>query len=188
MPEVDLVIFTLTGSDFPWGKQGQWSQRARPPLVLTSHAQLQGLDRCLDPASTAPDLWGSVVHALWQAHQARQEQRRLSVERLTLQRRLAATESQLRDRQMELIGLETQAAMSQLVRSVAHELNNPLAVILGNAELLQRSLSEANSHGEKQVRRVQTIISEVESCQSIIQGLRKYARPQGEGAVAVHLS
>jgi len=49
-------------------------------------------------------------------------------------RRLEQANRELKAYQDELVRLETQAAVSQLVQGLAHELNNPLAVILGYAQ------------------------------------------------------
>jgi two-component system NtrC family sensor kinase len=96
--------------------------------------------------------------------------------------RLKATDSQLHEYQDELIRLETQANVSQLVRGLAHELNNPLAVILGNTEHLQRKADDERSR-----KRLNTIAKEVERCSTLVGRLRSYAQPLREGRCPVDL-
>lgn len=85
----------------------------------------------------------------------------------------------LRHQQEELVRLETQAVVSQLVRGLAHELNNPLAAILGYAQRLRRSWAKE----EEAVRRLDVILSEVDRCRGLVEQLRNLAAPLDEEIV-----
>ncbi len=76
--------------------------------------------------------------------------------------------------------LETQAVVSHIARGLAHELNNPLAAILGYAQRLRRT----HAHDNEAVRRLDVILGEVDRCQSLVEQLRNLANPLEEGMVA----
>lgn len=82
----------------------------------------------------------------------------------------------LREKQHELVRLETQSAVAHLVRGLAHELNNPLAAILGFAQRLQRRFD-----GDVDARdRLGVIVSEVDRCRNLVEQLRRLAAPLDE--------
>ncbi len=86
----------------------------------------------------------------------------------------------LRQQHDELVRLETQAVVSHLARGLAHELNNPLAAILGYAQRLRRT----HAHDNEAVRRLDVILGEVDRCQSLVEQLRNLATPLEEGLIA----
>jgi response regulator RpfG family c-di-GMP phosphodiesterase len=92
---------------------------------------------------------------------------------------LRETLDQLKEKQHELIRLETQGAVSQIARGLAHELNNPLAAILGYAQRMQRNLV----HDADSSRRLTVILGEVESCRGLVEQLRNLAEPLDETAL-----
>ena len=85
---------------------------------------------------------------------------------------LAETNRQLHIYRDDTIRLETQAAISQLVRGLAHELNNPLGIILGHAQRLKRT------HGGdiKTKDCMEVIETEIERCRKLVERLRHYAQ------------
>jgi two-component system, NtrC family, sensor kinase len=72
----------------------------------------------------------------------------------------------------ELLRVEKLAAIGELAAGVAHEINNPMAIIRGNTELLQLSVPEDASNREE----VDTIFQQVKRVERIVSNLQKFAR------------
>lgn len=64
------------------------------------------------------------------------------------------------------------ASLGELSASIAHEINNPLAVILGNASLL----SKFDHDESKTSAKIDKITRSAERIEKIVKGLRKFAR------------
>ncbi len=84
----------------------------------------------------------------------------------TLNGMLSALEAQRRAR----AEAETLAALGRVAAGIAHEINNPLGVILGHARLIERAGGEATDDAA-------AIAREARLCQSIVRDLLDYARP-----------
>ena len=88
-----------------------------------------------------------------------------------LEVKVAERTQELRDAQDQLVQAEKMTVVGQLVSGVAHELNNPLAGILGYSQLLLRKNPDENaSRGLKKIER------EAERCKRIVQNLLIFAR------------
>jgi signal transduction histidine kinase len=100
------------------------------------------------------------------------------LERMVEQRTASLRETldQLRQSQIETVRLETQATVSQIARGLAHELNNPLAAIMGYSQRLKRRLgSDLDT-----VQRLDVILKEVDRCRGLVEQLRNLAAPLDE--------
>lgn len=78
---------------------------------------------------------------------------------------------------------EKLAALGTLLAGIAHELNNPLSVIMHQATLLQRSLSE-----DPRQAQAAKILSAVDSCSKLIKNFLALARHEPPRRVAVSLN
>lgn len=72
----------------------------------------------------------------------------------------------------ELLRVEKLAAIGELAAGVAHEINNPMAIIRGNTELLQLTIDEGAPNREE----VDTIFQQVKRVERIVSNLLKFAR------------
>ncbi len=88
--------------------------------------------------------------------------------------RLEETIDDLKDSQNRLIQAEKLASMGQMAAGIAHEINNPLGIVLMYSHLLREQLAEGDSgQGLQDVNR---IIRESERARSIVQGILNFAR------------
>jgi GAF domain-containing protein/CheY-like chemotaxis protein len=89
---------------------------------------------------------------------------------------------ELSETQAQLLQAGKLAAVGQLVAGVAHELNNPLAVVMGQANMLQ--LRSADS---RVIERADKIVQATDRAGRIIKGLQSFVRPQPAEVAAVAL-
>ena len=80
----------------------------------------------------------------------------------------------LKRTRQQLVAKEKLAAIGELTAGIAHEINNPTAVILGNMDLLVMELGDA---AEPVKRESELIIQQVYRIRAIINNLLQYSRP-----------
>jgi PAS domain S-box-containing protein len=97
----------------------------------------------------------------------------ISLRDITIERKL----------EQQVVQSERLAAMGAMIGGVAHELNNPLAVILGNSELLQDH--ETNETARKQLGVLQ---QQARRAADIVQNLTYFARPPAPGKSKINLT
>jgi len=89
-------------------------------------------------------------------------------------RELALALEELRAAQKQLVRSEKLAAIGQLTAGVAHEINNPIAVMQGNLDLLREELGEAAAPARNELRLLDEQIHRV---RVIVTKLLQFARP-----------
>ncbi len=87
------------------------------------------------------------------------------------QTELQQTVNTLKTTQQQLVQSEKLSAVGEFVAGVAHELNNPLAAVMGFSELLRNTNTD-----EKQKRHLDLIFKSSQRCQKIVQSLLSFAR------------
>ena len=89
-------------------------------------------------------------------------------------RELQASNASLRAAQQQLVKSEKLAAIGQLTASIAHEVNNPIAVIQGNLDLVRELLGERAESVRPELKLVD---AQVERMRLIVTRLLQFARP-----------
>ncbi len=89
-------------------------------------------------------------------------------------RELQASHAALRQAQQQLIRSERLATIGQLSAGLAHEINNPIAVIQGNLDLLRETLGPAAAPVQAELA---LIDAQVERIRLIVTRLLQHARP-----------
>jgi signal transduction histidine kinase len=87
---------------------------------------------------------------------------------------LAQSHASLQQAQQQLVKSEKLAAIGQLTASIAHEINNPIAVMQGNLDLMRETLGP---HARPVAGELQLLDEQVERMRLIITQLLQYARP-----------
>lgn len=87
---------------------------------------------------------------------------------------LQETVNLLRETKQQLTTAAKFAALGELTAGVAHEINNPTAVILGNVDIL---VKELGNNKEPVQTEIDLIIKQVYRIRSIVDKLLQYARP-----------
>ncbi|HKQ60404.1 MAG TPA: ATP-binding protein [Candidatus Polarisedimenticolaceae bacterium] len=104
-------------------------------------------------------------------------------ERAELERRVALRTAELERAQETLVHSERMSAVGQLVAGVAHELNNPLTVVLGYTGLLRERLRDPALQPK-----LEAVQQAAESSRKIVQNLLAFARKQKPEQSAVDVN
>jgi nitrogen-specific signal transduction histidine kinase len=73
----------------------------------------------------------------------------------TKNRELQFAHERMKSMQKQIIAAEKLTAMAELAASINHSINNPLAVILGHAQLLQAELPTSNEKAQTRLRLIE---------------------------------
>jgi len=84
----------------------------------------------------------------------------------------------------QLLQADRLASVGQLAAGVAHEINNPLGLILGYTQLLLREAPQAEAVEED----LQTIEKQTRNCKKIVEDLLNFARKSGTQMGAVNVN
>lgn len=87
---------------------------------------------------------------------------------------LAKSTDSLQQAQQKLVKSEKLAAIGQLTASVAHEINNPIAVMQGNLDLMRETLGD---HAKPVAAELRLMDQQVDRMRLIVTQLLQYARP-----------
>lgn len=82
----------------------------------------------------------------------------------------------IHDQQIKLIASTKMSALGEMAGGIAHEINNPLAIINGKASQLKRMLRKPDLDIEKLTTELTKIEATVERISKIIKGLRVFSR------------
>lgn len=90
-----------------------------------------------------------------------------------------------KEMQTQLLASEKLAVMGRLVADVSHELNNPLAIIIGGTQLILSRLDKKEMELKDQLERV---LRNARRCKNILANLLSYGRTVGKKIETVNLA
>jgi signal transduction histidine kinase len=96
-------------------------------------------------------------------------------------------EEQVRTRSAQLVRSERLATVGLLAAGVAHEINNPLAIIAGQAELARDHLDPQTESGRQVAESLKMVVDETQRCKAITHKLLSLSRPSTPRRTAVDL-
>lgn len=85
-------------------------------------------------------------------------------------------EDELEKKRAQIVSAAKMAALGEMAAGLAHEINNPMAIISGHAQLIRRMAESDDVSSERLRGSVETIHRTIERVASIIRGLRGFAR------------
>ena len=105
----------------------------------------------------------------------------------SLEHKVEERTSQLQDLQQKLIQAAKMSAVGRMLSGVAHELNNPLTVIMGHTELAKRRLISAGGD-PKEIKLMETLHLQGDRCRKIVANLLQFARQEAPRLETVRLN
>ena len=109
-------------------------------------------------------------------------------ERKRAENKLRASEQRLLDAQMELAHVNRVSTMGQLATSIAHEVNQPLAGVIANAEACLRWLDHGNPNLSAARRSVEWIIDDGNRASEVIRRVRTLANKTSNEKVPLNVN
>jgi signal transduction histidine kinase len=94
-----------------------------------------------------------------------------------LEQKVAERTQQLQQLQQQLIQSAKMSAVGRMLSGVAHELNNPLTVIMGKTELARRRLQLAGAD-PKDIELMEKLHEQGDRCRKIVANLLQFARQE----------
>ncbi|WP_421240676.1 sensor histidine kinase [Aeromonas enteropelogenes] len=154
-------------------RQVQYGKSARVgPLALDPDHELAQLGRQFDAMLDRQE-----AHQQQMARSADELEQKVAERTRSLEQKTAELEEHihmLTQARQQLLISEKLAALGELCAGVAHEINNPLAVILGNVELMKLELGEA---AEPVSEELALVLTQIERIRAITRSLLQYSRP-----------
>lgn len=90
----------------------------------------------------------------------------------------------LRETRQQLVIAEKLAALGELTAGVAHEINNPTAVMLGNLDVITAELGAAMQPVEKEIK---LVVEQIYRIRDIVNNLLQYSRPDEYAGYLTHV-
>ncbi|QBF84883.1 HAMP domain-containing protein [Shewanella maritima] len=141
-------------------------------LGLDSENELSNLAEQFDRMLDLLQQRNSQIQAAAEQLEVKVEERTRSLQDKTVE--LQCNVALLNETRQQLVTNEKLTALGELTAGIAHEINNPTAVILGNMELLKYELGEKADDVEEEI---DLVIQQVGRISTIIRSLLQYSRP-----------
>ncbi|WP_299802916.1 ATP-binding protein [uncultured Shewanella sp.] len=141
-------------------------------LGLDSDNELSNLAEQFDNMLDLLQRRNTQIQAAAEQLEVKVEERTRSLQEKTEE--LQANVALLNETRQQLVINEKLTALGELTAGIAHEINNPTAVILGNMELLKYELGDRAEDVEEEI---ELVIQQVGRISTIIRSLLQYSRP-----------
>ncbi|PKG72869.1 two-component sensor histidine kinase [Shewanella sp. GutCb] len=141
-------------------------------LGLDSGNELSNLAEQFDRMLDLLQRRNTQIQAAAEQLEVKVEERTRSLQEKTEE--LQANVALLNETRQQLVINEKLTALGELTAGIAHEINNPTAVILGNMELLKYELGDKAEAVEEEI---ELVIQQVGRISTIIRSLLQYSRP-----------
>ena len=141
-------------------------------LGLDSDNELSNLAEQFDRMLDLLQRRNTQIQAAAEQLEVKVEERTRSLQEKTEE--LQANVVLLNETRQQLVINEKLTALGELTAGIAHEINNPTAVILGNMELLKYELGDRAADVEEEI---ELVIQQVGRISTIIRSLLQYSRP-----------
>ncbi len=179
---LDLMMPRMSGYEFCKKIREKYSPDEAPVIMLTARTdmgdKIYGLQLGANDYISKPfnkEELMARIGVLLKIREMTRELRRWNEE---LEQRVDERTKELVKTQEQLIQAEKLATIGTLAGGVAHEINNPLAVVLTNVQMLK-----AVTTNKEDLESFDLIEMGAKRCQAIVQKLMKYARKPEAGAV-----
>jgi two-component system NtrC family sensor kinase len=143
-------------------------------MALTMREVQSGRNARVGPLRGSPELGALGAHLDGLLDTVDEQTRALRRANAELDAKVEARTRELRDAQRQLLRSEKMAAIGQLTASIAHEVNNPIAVLQGNLDLMRELLG---AHVETVRDELKLADEQVERMRLIVAQLLQFSRP-----------
>lgn len=92
------------------------------------------------------------------------------------EKKITEQERKIEMQQMNAINSSKLVALGEMAGGVAHEINNPLAIIHTHTQLLERMIEKGNTSPEQMLKSTRSIASTVDRIKNIVKGLKNISR------------
>lgn len=175
-----IVTAAVRATEIEYFSLGLLAEAEGPKSALDQKAlTVASRLKCLQPAQTKPpvdsfqppQLLARLIRACARLRlKARQEERAVLNDQID---RLVATVTELKRNHSRLVRQEVMTALAEFAAGASHEINNPLAVISGNAQLLKSAESDPLDQ-----RRLDAVIRSANRIHELLKKVHQFAIPQ----------
>ncbi|MCM0607134.1 MAG: GHKL domain-containing protein [Xanthomonadaceae bacterium] len=96
-------------------------------------------------------------------------------------------EQKLQENELQILQSNKLASLGEISGGIAHEINNPLSIIIGRTELLKSKIEQSSVTNEYLIANLTNILQTSRRIAKVIYGLKKFARSSSQEPKSDHL-